>query len=130
MWCPYDHAAAQGIRVVYQSQPERGRWYPRPRIIALSYNLPPTLERCVLAHELGHAHHGHGCDTDAAEREANQWAAGHLLTAEQVAAAARAYPDHPGRWAVDLSVTPKLLLTWLRTPGNYDHADRLYREAA
>lgn len=130
MWDPYDHAAREGIRVVYRAQPDRGRWYPRPRIITLDFGLTTITERCVLAHELGHAHYGHDCTTDIGETQANRWAAQRLITVDQIVECALAYPDHPGKWCVDLQTTPTMLAAWLSDQTNLDRAEQLWRAVA
>lgn len=130
MWSPYEHAEQHGIRVAYQQQADAGRWYPAARLVTLQFGLTPLLERCVLAHELGHAHHGHTSSTPDRERAANRWAANMLLTAEAVAACADVHPHHPEKWCAELRVTPVMLTAWLTQADNYRRADQLRRVTA
>jgi Zn-dependent peptidase ImmA (M78 family) len=71
------------------------------------------LERSVLAHELGHVCLGHRDSTPRNERQADRFAARHLIRPGDISRAAQQSPD-PGAWCVELDVTPHILETYLR----------------
>lgn len=49
------------------------------RSITFEWDLTPSEQRSAIAHELGHAWHGHDCSTPRFEREADAWAADYLI---------------------------------------------------
>lgn len=106
---------------------EAGMWYPDDATIALNHDLLYDEERCVLAHELGHATLGHDCDGSANELAADQWAANLILTAEQVARCARIWPENPEKWCEELEVTSDILKAWMAQPKNYARAEAKLR---
>lgn len=61
----------------------------RDRTISLTWGLTHSEQRSVIAHELGHAHFGHDCSDDRAEREADTWAANLLIDPAEYAALER-----------------------------------------
>lgn len=72
------HAALRGISVhAARLEPGvLGEWYEDEREIYFDLRLSPTEQVCVIAHELGHAHHGHACEDDQrAEDQADEHAA-------------------------------------------------------
>ncbi len=74
-------AAALGVSVVCAVLPPRLRGFydDRERRIALDARLTWRELLSVLAHELGHAHHGHTASDDESERQADEWAAAFLI---------------------------------------------------
>lgn len=119
MWSPHDHAADLGIEVIYANIDERGRYYPGENLILLQPGMHAIVERCTLAHELGHHHRG------PSEDRADQWAADFLIHPEAVAQCAIEHPEHPDRWADQLNVTPRMLRVWLSDHANYVRAEHL-----
>ncbi|WP_424462999.1 ImmA/IrrE family metallo-endopeptidase [Pseudoclavibacter helvolus] len=113
---PYAHAIRLRIPVVWEEdQPEPGRWHAPWHLIILRSGMPPIQDRCILAHELGHACMGHTTSTPKQERQADRWAATHLITAEHLTHIAAFSPD-PGIWCRELQVTPRILDTYLALP--------------
>jgi len=66
-----------GLQVhgVYLPAPKLGLWSPSESRIYFDMRLTPAERRSVVAHELGHAHHGHTCDGAKQERQADTYAA-------------------------------------------------------
>lgn len=124
-WSPYEHAEQHGIRVEHAAHlgGHLGRWYPRSGTIVLLDGLPALQERSVLAHELGHAMLGHTTSSAKRERQADRWAARHLIRYEHFDRTRR-YADDPSQWCVDLLVTPRILKAWID-----DHPDVLRHRA-
>lgn len=117
---PWQHAEQEHITITTHPLPPElhGLWLPTHQTILLAPTLTPTMERCVLAHELAHATlghtHTHGTNATRQELAANRLAAQRLITREAFLSAAST-TDDAGRIALDLGITPQLLLTWLRT---------------
>ena len=81
---------AERLEVTVQSahlpRPYRGFYDHERRRIVYDFTLAPVERACVLAHELGHAYHGHHGRQDAgAEREADAFAAEVLIDPERLA---------------------------------------------
>jgi Zn-dependent peptidase ImmA (M78 family) len=111
---PYEHADRLNIEVVYGTlRTANGLWLPDRRTIILQPRMRRLLERSVLAHELGHVCLGHRESTPRNERQADRYAARHLIRPGDIARAAQQSPD-PGAWCVELDVTPHILETYLR----------------
>jgi Zn-dependent peptidase ImmA (M78 family) len=111
---PHDHAHRLGIDVVYGTlRTANGLWLPDRNVIILKPGMRSLLERTVLAHEVGHAALGHRESTPRTERQADRYAAQHLLCRDDVERVALLSPD-PGAWCVELGVTPHILETYLR----------------
>jgi Zn-dependent peptidase ImmA (M78 family) len=111
---PYEHADRLGIPVVYgRLRTDNGMWIPAERAIVLRRGMRRLLERSTLAHELGHAVLGHLDDRPRHERQADIYAARHLIDPNHLADIARSHPD-PGHWCTELDVTPHILETYLR----------------
>jgi len=92
----------------------RGEYHPAERTIVLSPRLnTPQLVAC-LAHELGHARFGHGVSTPANERRAWEYAAALVIGVEEYAGAEQRVGHHPAALAIELGVTPQLVLAWQR----------------
>lgn len=56
-----------------------GYTVPAQAMIVLRMGMTRNQTRAVLAHELGHAYHGHTCDSAANERQAEAYAAAILI---------------------------------------------------
>lgn len=110
------HAARMGVsvHVAHLPAPYRG-WFDIERSRAVyDFDLTPIEQRCVLAHELGHAHHGHECeDNPDHERLADIYAA-HLLIHPEDYARAEQMSHDTAQIADDLDVTPELIDTYQR----------------
>lgn len=112
---PFAHAEQLGVRIRYDDRlppGELGAWVSVTRTIHLRPDLTALLTRCTLAHELGHAVHDHRGRSAAQERAADRFAIEHLVTLDAVVDQVRASPD-PGRWALELGVTHRLLQVYL-----------------
>jgi hypothetical protein len=103
---PYEHADRLNIEVVYGTLRTANGLILQPRMRRL-------LERSVLAHELGHVCLGHRESTPRNERQADRFAARHLIRPGDITRVAQQSPD-PGAWCVELDVTPHILETYLR----------------
>jgi Zn-dependent peptidase ImmA (M78 family) len=111
---PYEHAARLGIEVTYgRLRSCNGLWVPDQRMIILRPGMRALLERTVLAHEVAHACLGHRDDRPKHERQADHFAARHLINPDQLRQVARSTPDQ-GQWCVELEVTPHILDIYLR----------------
>jgi Zn-dependent peptidase ImmA (M78 family) len=111
---PYAHAERLGIAVVEgRLRHANGLWVPEKRLIILKAGMRRLLERSVLAHELGHVCLGHQDDSPRNERQADRFAARHLITDDLLRQAVKQSPD-PAQWCHELDVTPHILNTYLR----------------
>lgn len=86
----------------------RGYYSPSERRIYFDLSLTPNERRATIAHELGHHHHGHDCSTDAAERQADVYAALVLIHPDEYAAVARHTRDREAI-ADELGVTADVI---------------------
>ena len=77
-------AQDQGIRVIIGTPPYDwwGAYSHRLGTIIIRDTLGPVSKRSTLAHELGHAHHGHTGHHPFTERHAKEWAARRLITVD------------------------------------------------
>ena len=93
----------------------RGMYNHDSRTIILNAWLDDLQRPYTLAHELGHAWHGHVFDGDdphgdpEAERLADEHAASLLIDPEQYARAEQLYGPHPGALADELGVHPDVV---------------------
>lgn len=115
----YNEAEALGVTIVEALLPEgvRGEYVHKERLIKLTKGMSERQKRSTLAHELGHAFHGHtkpqnGADRRRQERQANDYAARLLITPEAYAAAERIHGCHVGGLAHSLGVTPAVVQSW------------------
>ncbi|MHC9566425.1 ImmA/IrrE family metallo-endopeptidase [Corynebacterium diphtheriae] len=88
-------------------------FHPPTQTIFIKIGLDPVTRRCAIAHELGHAHHGHNCSTPGAERQADEWAAQQLLDVGDVEAVGLECEGSAAAMAAELGVTPHLLVLWM-----------------
>lgn len=89
-------------------------YHPDSKLIFVRWGLDDVTRRCAIAHELGHAYHGHDCSTPAHERIADEWAATHLITVDDVETAAYNCDGVASAIAAEIGVTPQLLTVWTR----------------
>lgn len=80
------HVAGIEVRFAHLPDDLLGCWQPGARTILIDARLTPVERTVVLAHELGHAHHGHLCGADTApdlekrqEHQADVYAAKALI---------------------------------------------------
>lgn len=101
-----------GVDIEYRDQLRRGRWGEydhRRRTIRLRAGLGPLQWRSTLAHELGHAHHGHWWTSLKHEDQADTYAAWLLISPQAWRSAISAHPDSPQSVAAELGVLPRLV---------------------
>ncbi|MHA3724363.1 ImmA/IrrE family metallo-endopeptidase [Leucobacter sp. HY1910] len=107
----FDLAHTLGITVEYAPLATReGEYRDDLQRIRLREGMPDRLARWVLAHELGHAHYGHRPGTSSEtrqEREADQWAARHLITIDDYRAAEQRRDGHAPSMAHDLGIVTR-----------------------
>lgn len=88
-----------------------GYYDPATDEVHIDFDLTPIEQRCIVAHELGHAWHGHDCSTPRAEREADIYAADLLIDASELANLDQ-LELHDHDIADELRVTPDVLATY------------------
>lgn len=112
---PYEHADRLGIRIIYRRLTTgNGLWLPDLGTIFLQRGLRRVHERSVLAHELGHFAYGHRTSTPRNERQADRFAARHLVDPDLLEDVQHDSGD-PNVWANEVGVTLDLLETWFYT---------------
>lgn len=83
---PWVHAERLGIEVVVRRlRTANGRWFPEYGQILISDRLRARDQRLVLAHELGHGALMHPDDRPKHEKQADQFAARHLICPDELA---------------------------------------------
>lgn len=76
-------------------------------MILVHSKLRPAMQRVVLAHELGHGYHAHTDDRPKHERQADRFAALHLIDPDELADIYTWAPDEQ-RIVQELGVTTRL----------------------
>lgn len=89
-----------------------GLYDARRHTIVLDAGLTPVERRCVLAHELGHAHHRHRSGSPANERVADAFAARLLVDPVALREASR-WTHDPAELADELDLTEDVVLAYL-----------------
>jgi hypothetical protein len=89
-----------------------GLYDARSHRIWLAPGLTPVERRCVLAHELGHAHHRHRSGSPANERVADAFAARLLVDPAALEAASR-WSHDPAEIADELDLTEDVVRAYL-----------------
>lgn len=135
------HAAHLGVTVhaAHLPAPYLGFYDHHEGRVVYDFRLAPIERECVLAHELGHAFHGHVGRDEGAEAEADAYAAALLVDPERYAQL-EDLGLGPDEIAEELGVTMKLLRAFLDTHltrvhgaaytrarlgrGRYDHVSR------
>ncbi|AKN76143.1 hypothetical protein D881_01870 [Corynebacterium ulcerans NCTC 12077] len=88
-------------------------FHPPTQTVFIKTGLDPVTRHCAIAHELGHAHYGHGCSTPGAERQADEWAARVLIDGDRLKSIGSEYDWAAPAIAAELGVTPHLLSVWM-----------------
>ena len=112
-----DLALSMGITVVESRRLDTSynAVFYRPGLtVYVRTGLDPVTRACAVAQGLGHAYYAHDCSTPQAEREADEWAADHLLNEAAVQRVAYETEFEPAAIAAELGVTPHMLKTWWR----------------
>jgi Zn-dependent peptidase ImmA (M78 family) len=112
-------AEERRLHVVERAGRTLGGFDPATGTIRLSPGMRVRTARSVLAHELGHAHLGHGPAPTPAirahqERQADEWAASRLISARAYAEAELIRGPHLASLAFELNVTIELVLAYQR----------------
>ncbi len=113
-----DIADAMGIRVMLDTQNilhpgDLGGWFPNAHVILVAKGLGKGDYLHTLAHELGHAYHGHdGCYNPRQERQADRFAAELLIDPLAYKQAENLYSEHPGAIAAELGVARHTVMVW------------------
>jgi len=107
---PWEHADAIGVRVITrQLRFANELWLPDYRLIVLKSSMRPAHQRNALAHGVAHAVLGHRDDRPKHERQADRYAAWHLIDPRELEELG-AWARDPGQLASELGVTRRLLL--------------------
>lgn len=111
-------AREHGVTLKLAALPDhlRGLYIPTKGLILINQRLNASQRCAAAAHELGHAHYGHGCDSERAEAQAWKYAAGLLVDAGEYARA-EGLCAHPAAIAAELGVTVRVVLEWQRHYG-------------
>jgi Zn-dependent peptidase ImmA (M78 family) len=108
-----EKAEAMGLRVAYRDLGRRSGQLHSSGLVYINQRRSLPAQRIVLAHEMGHWHHGHDWsqahDHDLDERQADQYAARLLVSRSEYAAAEAVCGAHPGALARELGVTRTLI---------------------
>ncbi|WBU37933.1 ImmA/IrrE family metallo-endopeptidase [Homoserinibacter sp. YIM 151385] len=123
---PYRHAEVLGLRVETARMGHDGLWLPDEGLVLLRPGLLAIQERCILAHEIGHAVLGHRASTPRTEAAADRYAAERLVDRAALLDSMRATGDAT-RWSLELGVTRKVLGVYLERHG--ERLSRLGRDA-
>ncbi|GGH33926.1 ImmA/IrrE family metallo-endopeptidase [Microbacterium album] len=103
-----------GLTVIEHRGRKVGGYHDGSRTVRLNPHMPRRLARSVLAHELGHAVHGHtptifGPQHARQERAAFEWAARLLIDRDAFAEVERLRDGHSPSMAYDLDVTVEIV---------------------
>lgn len=113
------HAATLGLGIKWRDLGRRAGELHSTGVIVLNPHKSELTQRMTLAHELGHAWHGHDWtrhhDRERDERQADLYAARLLICPVEYAAAERIVGCHPGALAKELGVTRRLVELWQDT---------------
>ena len=113
LYDPWEHAEQLGIQVIVRRlRSAHGRWFPDYNQILISDRLRVSDQRLVLAHELGHGAHGHLDDRPKYEKQADQFAARHLICPDELADLYEWCPDER-RIVAELGVTTRLFRAYV-----------------
>lgn len=83
---PWEHADLLGVEVVVRPlRTAHGLWLPDYNTILIHSKLRAGARRNVLAHEIGHAALAHRDDRPKHERQADRFAARHLICPDELA---------------------------------------------
>lgn len=108
-----EHAERMGLRVAYRNLGRRTAYLFGGGLVILNYRHHLDAQREALAHECGHAHHGHDWtrehDKARDELEADRYAARLLVSMDAYAEAEALVGCHPGAISRELRVTRRLV---------------------
>lgn len=109
---PYAEAETLGIQVVhYPLRTANGMWIQENNLIVIRSGMKALWDRTTMAHELGHATHGHVDSRPKHEAQADRFAANRLIDAEEARSLSE-WTQDAGRICVELGVTRKLWQVW------------------
>lgn len=110
------HAETLGLRVKWRDLGRRSGELHSSGLVFLNPRRSVLTQRVTLAHECGHAWHGHDWtgrhDVERDERQADTYAARLLISPVEYAMAERVVGEHPGAIARELGVTRALVELW------------------
>lgn len=110
---PYEYANGQGIEVIHRPiSSVHGLWLPDYQTIVVRSGLSQRHERCVLTHELAHAHFGHTQDSPKNEFQADRWAARKLINPHRLRDLV-AWSGDAAEIAAELVVSTRLVRVYL-----------------
>ena len=110
---PWQHADALGIPVyVRRLRTAHGRWFPEYGEIIISDRLRTRDQELTLSHEIGHAVLMHRDDRPKHEKQADQFAARHLICPDELADLYEWCPDEQ-RIVAELGVTRTLFRAYV-----------------
>lgn len=111
-----EHAESMGLHVKWDNLGRRSGELRRSGLVLLNHRKSMLTQRVTLAHECGHAWHGHDWtrthERERDEREADTYAALLLINADAYARAERVAGEHAGAIAKELNVTRHLVEMW------------------
>ena len=112
-------AEEHGVQIIERPGRTRGGFEPVSRTIRITPGMSARTTRSVLAHEMGHVMLGHAPSAlpevgRQQERQADEWAACRLITADAYARAEEARGPHLASLAFELDVTIELVLAYQR----------------
>lgn len=104
-----------GLTVIEKRVAHTSGYRHGDRRVFLTPRMPRRASRSVLAHEIAHHILGHrptefGPVRSRQEREANEWAARHLINHEAYIEVEKLRDGHLGSMAFDLDVAPELVM--------------------
>lgn len=110
---PWEHAERLGLEVVVRRlRTANGRWFPDYNTIVVSDRLRARDQRIVLAHEIGHGVLLHTEESPKHEKQADQFAARHLICPDELADLYEWCPDER-RIAAELGVTTTIFRAYV-----------------
>lgn len=112
-------AQRAGVTIIYGKLPPplRSLYRPAKNLVIITRGLTEAQEIEAIAHELGHANHGHDCTNSRTESQAWRWASRFTVHPRAYAIAERINP-HPAAIALELELTPRLITEWQKHFGN------------
>lgn len=109
---PWEWCRKKGVRVEHELISGTGAWVPGRRAIVLNKGMTRRQQWCCLAHECGHVALGHWGYTLRQERQADEWAAGRLITPEAMERAEGVVGSSTWMLSDELDVAPWVIVIW------------------